>query len=83
MESSNVELSSVYTEMGMGISFATLVKEHPNIEKRNLRFISLSHYFEADYVVLVTRKNIVFPLFKTNFINVLFDKIKLETTNEQ
>jgi len=78
MESSNVELSSVYTEMGMGISFATIIKERPNIEKRNLRFISLNHYFEADHVTLAMRKNIILPSYKTDFVNVLFDKIKFE-----
>ncbi|MDR3586427.1 MAG: LysR family transcriptional regulator [Desulfosporosinus sp.] len=78
MESSNVELSSVYTEMGMGISFATILKERPNIENRNLRFISLNHYFEADYVTLAMRKNVIFPSFKTDFINILFDKVKFE-----
>jgi len=74
MESSNVELSSVYTEMGMGVSFATLLKERPNIEKRNLWFISLSHYFQPDYVTITMRKNVIFPSYKTDFINVLFDK---------
>ncbi|KLU63202.1 HTH-type transcriptional regulator CysB [Peptococcaceae bacterium CEB3] len=76
MESSNVELSSVYTEMGLGVSFATLVKEHPNIEDRNLQFISLSHYLEADYVALAMRKATSFPSYKANFVNVLFGNAK-------
>ena len=78
MESSNVELSSVYTEMEMGISFATLLKERPNIEKRNLWFISLNHYFQPDYVTLAMRKNVIFPSYKTDFINILFDKAQFE-----
>ena len=78
MESSNVELSSVYTEMGMGISFATVAKDRPNIEKRNLRFISLNHYFEADFITLAMRKDKIFPLYKTDFINILFDKNKIK-----
>jgi len=58
----------------MGVSFATLLKERPNIEKRNLWFISLSHYFQPDYVTITMRKNVIFPSYKTDFINVLFDK---------
>lgn len=74
MESSNVELSSVYSEMGLGISFATIVKGLPNIQKRNLNFISLNHYFEPEYIALVMRKDKVLPSFKTDFINILFEK---------
>jgi DNA-binding transcriptional LysR family regulator len=39
MESSNIELSSLYVEMGLGISFASIVKELPtlkNLKKRKL-----------------------------------------------
>ena len=78
MESSNVELSSVYTEMEMGISFATLLKERPNIEKRNLWFISLNHYFQPDYVTLAMRKNVILPSYKSDFINILFDRAQFE-----
>lgn len=74
MESTNVELSSVYSEMGLGISFATIVKGRPNIQKRNLAFISLNHLFEPEYIALVMRKDKALPSFKTDFINVLFTK---------
>ncbi len=74
MESSNVELSSIYSEMGLGISFATVVKGLPNIQKRNLSFISLKHYFEPEHIALVMRKDKVLPSFKTDFINVLFER---------
>lgn len=78
MESSNVELSSVYSEMGLGVSFATIVKSLPTIQKRNLRYISLNHYFEPEHIALVMRKDKVLPSFKKDFINVLFEKHKLE-----
>lgn len=73
MESSNIELSSVYCEMGLGISFATIVKDLPGLKKRNLRFVQLSHDFEHDYLTLVMRKDLVLPSFKKAFIDLLLD----------
>ena len=43
MESSNVELSSLYVEMGLGISFATVVKDLPELKKRKLAFLPMDH----------------------------------------
>lgn len=76
MESSNVELSSVYSEMGIGASFATIVRGLTTIQERNLSYISLKEYFEPEYIALVMRKDKVLPLFKTDFIKVLFEKHK-------
>ncbi len=73
MESSNVELSSVYVGMGLGISFATLVRDLPIIQQRNLEFIPLNHYFKTDYIAIVIRKDKVLTPFKKAFINMLFE----------
>jgi len=51
MESSNVELSSLYVEMGLGISFATIVKDLPELKKRGLAFFPMDHLFKPDYIV--------------------------------
>ncbi len=74
METSNVELSSVYSEMGLGVSFATIVKDLQVIKKRNIVFIPLTHYFEPEYIVLVMRKNKTLPSFKSDFIDLLFNR---------
>ncbi|MBI4964150.1 MAG: LysR family transcriptional regulator [Desulfomonile tiedjei] len=71
MESSNVELSALYVEMGLGVSFATMVKDLPLLGQRNLEFISLAHYFEADYVALVARRTKNLPSYKSAFINMV------------
>lgn len=72
MESSNVELSSLYVEMGLGISFATIVKDLPIPGKRKLAFISMSHYFKPDYIAVITRKDKVLAPYKSAFLKILF-----------
>jgi len=73
MESSNVELSSVYTELGFGISFATLARNFPRLKRRNLEFVSLNHYFEPGYIGVVMRKDKVLPPYKKAFIDFLLN----------
>jgi DNA-binding transcriptional LysR family regulator len=72
MESSNVELSSLYVEMGLGISFATVVTGLPMAEKRKLAFIPMDHYFPADYIAVVMRKDKVLAPHKQAFLEILF-----------
>jgi DNA-binding transcriptional LysR family regulator len=72
MESSNVELSSLYVEMGLGISFATVVKGLPELKKRKLEFLSMDHLFKPDYIVVVMRKNKTMISYKDAFIKILF-----------
>jgi DNA-binding transcriptional LysR family regulator len=71
MESSNVELSSVYVEIGLGISFATVVKDLPVLNQKKLKFIPLDHYFEPDHICIVTRKNKVLAPYKKAFLQSL------------
>ncbi|MGO8823544.1 MAG: hypothetical protein ACLQO6_20275 [Desulfomonilaceae bacterium] len=73
MESSNVELSSVYVEMGLGVSFATIVRDLPILKNRKLEFIPLDHYFDPDYFVVVTRKNWTIASCKRAFVNLLLE----------
>lgn len=74
MESSNVELSSLYVEKGLGISFATLVMDLPLFKHRKLEYIPLHHYFEPEYIAVVIRKDKVFTSFKSVFLNTLLGK---------
>jgi DNA-binding transcriptional LysR family regulator len=57
MESSNVELSSLYVEMGLGVSCASIVRGLPRLAGRKLRFLSLDHLFKPEFIALVMRKD--------------------------
>ncbi len=71
MESSNVELSSVYVEMGLGVSFATISPDLQLLKNRKLEFIPLDHYFDPDYLVIATRKNRTIASYKRAFLNLV------------
>jgi DNA-binding transcriptional LysR family regulator len=72
MESSNVELSSLYVEMGLGISLATVVRDLPALRQRSLEFLSLDHYFKPDHIALIMRKDKAVASYMRAFINTLF-----------
>jgi DNA-binding transcriptional LysR family regulator len=72
MESSNVELSSLYVELGLGLSFATIVPDLAFLEKRKLAFISLGHYFKPDFIAVVMRQDKVLAPYKRAFLEMLF-----------
>ena len=72
MESSNVELSALYVEMGLGISFATVVTDLPDLNQRKLRFLPMDHLFKPDYIAVVMRKSKTLLSFKNAFISILF-----------
>ena len=57
MESSNVELSSLYVELGLGLSFATIVKDLPLARQRSLAFIPLGHYVPPDFIAVILKKD--------------------------
>ncbi|PKM81979.1 MAG: LysR family transcriptional regulator [Firmicutes bacterium HGW-Firmicutes-14] len=71
MESSNVELSALYCEMGLGITFATIVKDLGALKKRNVAVIPLSQYFDPEYIALTMRRDIVLPSYKKAFLDLL------------
>jgi len=77
MESSNVELSSLYVEMGFGISFATVVRDLPELKKRKLEFLPVDHLFKSDYIVVVMRKDKTLISYKNAFIKILFEETSL------
>ncbi len=56
MESANVELSALYVEKGLGVSFATVIQGAPWLEHRNLAFIALDKGFPPDYLAIITRR---------------------------
>ncbi len=74
MESSNFELSSLYVEMGLGISFATIVKGLPELKKRKLVFLPMDHLFKPDYIAVVMRKDKTMISYKNAFIKILFEE---------
>jgi len=74
MESSNVELSSLYAEMGLGISFATVVKDLPELKTRKLEFLPMDHLFKPDYIAVVMRKDKTLIPYKDAFVKILFEK---------
>src|SRR5271157_2357405 len=57
MESSNVELSALYVEMGLGISFASIVRELSVFKKRKIEFVLLDHYLRSEYICTATRRD--------------------------
>jgi DNA-binding transcriptional LysR family regulator len=79
MESSNVELSSLYVEMGLGVSFATVVHHASVLKGRKLEFIPLNHYFKDDYVIVCGRKNRRLSSPKSEFLNVILKKRIMKT----
>jgi DNA-binding transcriptional LysR family regulator len=74
MESSNADLSSMYVEMGLGVSFASIVRDLPALKERNLDFIPLGHYFKPDYVSAVMRKDRNLPLYRSTFVNLMLER---------
>lgn len=69
MESSNIELSAVYVEMGLGIAFATIVGSLPALAKRDFKVVPLGQYFDDDHLSFVYRKEKAFKSVLTAFIN--------------
>lgn len=72
MESSNVELSTEYVEMGLGISFATVVTDLPPLKQRKLEFLPIDHLFKPDHIAVVMRKDKTLQPYKSAFIKILF-----------
>jgi DNA-binding transcriptional LysR family regulator len=71
MESSNVELTSVYVAMGLGISFARVSEELVGQGRGELAFIKLDHYFPPDYIAVALRKDKILPPYKSAFLHLL------------
>jgi DNA-binding transcriptional LysR family regulator len=77
MESSNVELSSLYVEMGLGISYATVDRDClPKLKNRKLEFIPLAHYFEPEHIVVIFRRDREDKVYKKAFLNVLLHNLE-------
>lgn len=58
MESSNVDLSSVYVEAGLGVALATVVVDLDILEGRNLVFVALEGYFEPARLAVIMRRGL-------------------------
>ncbi|MEJ2427474.1 MAG: LysR family transcriptional regulator [Deltaproteobacteria bacterium] len=77
MESSNVELTSLYVEIGLGLSFATIVRDLPALKQRKLEFLPMNQLFKPDYIALVMRKDKTLGSYKSSFINILLGESTL------
>ena len=73
LESSNVELNAAYVEKGLGISFATTVKDRPLRGRWNLNMIALDEYFPPEFLLVTMRRDIRLPFYKQAFLDHLFD----------
>lgn len=72
MESSNAFLSIKYVEMGMGLAFFLAPEAIESSMPPGLKKISLDHFFEPDYIVLILRKDKFLTLACNTFIEILF-----------
>ncbi|MGA2227520.1 MAG: LysR substrate-binding domain-containing protein [Syntrophobacteraceae bacterium] len=72
MESSNIELSSMYVELGLGVSCGSIIRDLPGLRRRKLQFLSLSHLFGPDHIALVMRRDKAMALYKQMFMKLLF-----------
>lgn len=81
MESSNIELSSVYVELGLGVSLGTIVRDLPLLRQRKLEFLSLEHLFGLDYIALVMKPGKAMASYKKAFIDQLFDEGSMSEKN--
>jgi DNA-binding transcriptional LysR family regulator len=72
MESSNVELSSLYVELGLGISFATMVRDLPLAGQRSLAFLPMRHYVAPEFIAVILRKDKIVSTYMQAFLDLLF-----------
>lgn len=71
MESSNIELSSVYVELGLGVSLGTIIRDLPQLRQRKLEFLSLNHLFGPDHIALIMRRGKTMASYKKAFMKSL------------
>jgi DNA-binding transcriptional LysR family regulator len=81
MESSNVELSSLYVEIGLGVSFATMVSGLNLLPARRVSFLPLKRYFKEDYLAVVMRKDKVLSSYKRAFLEGLLEHFPFSEEN--
>jgi len=74
MESSNIELSSLYVEMGLGVSFASVVRGLPVFKKRKLSFVPMARYLGFEHICIATRKDKRMNVYQEAFINMMRPK---------
>lgn len=71
MESSNVFLSALYVEMGLGIASATVIHEGDLFRNRDIDLIGLDRLIEPDHLSLVMRADKKWPPYKRAFLDLL------------
>jgi len=71
MESSSVELNVTYVELGLGISFATVVPTIPALNRPGSRFLSLNKFFKPEYLAVVFRKDKQLQRHQQVFLDVI------------
>jgi len=71
MESSNIELSSLYVEMGMGVSFASIVPGLRVLKNKKLEYIPLNQYLMPEYICIATRRDKRMSIFQEAFLELM------------
>lgn len=71
MESSNIELSSRYVEMGLGVSFASVVPGLRLLKNKKLEYIPLSQYLKPEYICIATRRDKRMSIFQEAFLELM------------
>ncbi len=83
MESSNIELSSVYVELGLGVSCGSIIRDLPHLKKRKLEFLSLSHLFGPDHIALVMRRDKPTAPYKQAFMRSLLGERSMRSKDRR
>ncbi|MBU1240991.1 hypothetical protein KJ865_14855, partial [Myxococcota bacterium] len=78
-----MELSSLYVEIGLGVSFASVVRDAPIATPRKIVFISLSGYFQPDHIAVVMRKDKVLSSYKRAFLEALVGDEREKSAGEE
>ena len=71
LESSNVELSSVYAERGFGVAFATMVRDKSLLGGRNLKMVALTDWTGNDFLTAAWRSAVTQPQTLHDFLDIL------------
>jgi len=71
MESSNIELSSLYVEMGLGVSFASIVPGLRVLKNKKLEYIPLRQYLMSEYICIATRRDKRMSVFQEAFLELM------------
>jgi len=74
MESSNIELTTTYVKMGLGIAFVCVARDLPVLKQKGIEVIPLNRYFKPDHLAVILRKNKILNFYEKAFLDCLFER---------